>query len=395
MFHTIKLKPLLTSLALPLAAGGLSALLAGDIGAVYNTLLQPPLSPPGPVFPVVWTVLYLLMGVALYRVRQADGPERPMALALFYGQLALNAAWTPIFFRLQWFGFALLWLLLLVVLDLALRISAVEDLTNADYYGANIYKSDFNSKQTVRDMNNWVKNETDGMIPKIIEEIPPDALMYLVNALVFEAEWSDVYENKQVKRGSFTNANGIAQSVDMMYSTEGRYIEDEDAVGFIKYYVAHKYAFVALLPDEGVTVSEYLADLDGERLNALSSEAEFATVNAAIPKFETEYKTDLAPILGEMGMSDAFSPEEADFSRLGSSSDGNIYINRVIHEAHIQVGEKGTKAGAVTLVELKGGGTSPDAEPKEVYLDRPFIYMIIDCENNVPLFIATMNDVKS
>ena len=123
MFHTVKLKPLLTSLALPLAAGGLSALLAGDIGAVYDTLLQPPLSPPGPVFPVVWTVLYLLMGVALYRVRQADGPAKPMALALFYGQLALNAAWTPIFFRLQWFGFALLWLLLLLALTIRCALS--------------------------------------------------------------------------------------------------------------------------------------------------------------------------------------------------------------------------------------------------------------------------------
>ena len=180
-----------------------------------------------------------------------------------------------------------------------------------------------------------------------------------------------------------------------MYSTEERYIEDKDASGFIKYYVAHKYAFAALLPDEGVTVSEYLSGLDGERLNALISEAEFATVNAAIPKFETEYKTDLAPVLGNMGMSDAFSPDEADFSRLGSSTDGNIYINKVIHKTHIQVGEKGTKAGAVTLVELKDRGTSTDAEPKQVYLDRPFIYMIIDCENNIPLFIATMNDIKA
>ena len=123
MFHTIKLKPLLTSLALPLAAGGLSALLAGEIRPVYDSLLQPPLSPPGPVFPVVWTVLYLLMGVALYRVRLAESPEKPRALALFYGQLALNAAWTPIFFRLQQFGFALLWLLVLLALTVRCALS--------------------------------------------------------------------------------------------------------------------------------------------------------------------------------------------------------------------------------------------------------------------------------
>ena len=114
MFHSIKLKPLLTSLALPLAAGGVSALLAGDIRQVYDGLLQPPLSPPGPVFPVVWTVLYLMMGLALYRVRRTDHPEQQTGIRLFAAQLAVNAAWTPLFFRLQWFGFALLWLLMLL-----------------------------------------------------------------------------------------------------------------------------------------------------------------------------------------------------------------------------------------------------------------------------------------
>ena len=128
MFHSIKLKPLLTSLALPLAAGGLSAALAGDIRAVYDSLLQPPLAPPGPVFPVVWTTLYLMMGVALYLVRDSDSPEKPAAIRLFCAQLAVNAAWTPLFFRLEWFGFALLWLILLLALAIrtALLFSRID-----------------------------------------------------------------------------------------------------------------------------------------------------------------------------------------------------------------------------------------------------------------------------
>ena len=267
--------------------------------------------------------------------------------------------------------------------------------TNADYYGADIYKSEFSTRQTLIDMNNWVKQETDGMIPKAVDEIPPDAIMYLVNALAFESEWSDVYEHRQVQNGKFNKEDGTVQRVDMMYSSEGRYIEDENAVGFIKYYVAHKYAFVALLPHDGITVSEYIEGLDGETLNALISEAEFATVNAAIPKFETEYDTDLSGVLSTMGMTDAFDPREADFGRLGGSDAGNISISRVIHKTHIQVGEKGTKAGAVTVVETKDRGTGPVEDPKEVHLDRPFIYMIIDCENNIPLFMGIMNDVKA
>ena len=79
----------------------------------------------------------------------------------------------------------------------------------------------------------------------------------------------------------------------------------------------------------------------------------------------------------------------ADFEGLGTSTDGNIYISRVLHKTFISVGEKGTKAGAATIVEMKDG-----AAAKEVYLDRPFVYMLVDCENNIPFFIGTMMDVN-
>ena len=265
--------------------------------------------------------------------------------------------------------------------------------TNANYYGADIYKAPFD-KQTLKDINNWVKQNTDEMIPEILDQIPSEAIMYLVNALAFEAEWSEIYEKHQVKDGEFTKEDGTKQDVKFMYGSEGTYLEDEKATGFMKRYKGGKYAFVAMLPNEGVSVSEYIASLDGESLNALLANPQYATVHTSIPKFETEYKVEMSEILKSMGMTEAFDMYNADFEALGTSTGGNIYISRVLHKTFISVGEKGTKAGAATVVEMKDGAAAEPTEPKEVYLDRPFVYMLVDCENNIPFFIGTMMDVN-
>lgn len=265
--------------------------------------------------------------------------------------------------------------------------------TNANYYGADIYKAPFD-KQTLKDINNWVKQNTDEMIPEILDQIPAEAIMYLVNALAFEAEWSEIYEKHQVKDGEFTKEDGTKQDVRFMYGSEGTYLEDEKATGFMKRYKGGKYAFVAMLPNEGVSVSEYIASLDGESLNALLANPQYATVHTSIPKFETEYKVEMSEILKSMGMTEAFDMYNADFEGLGTSTGGNIYISRVLHKTFISVGEKGTKAGAATIVEMKDGAAAEPTEPKEVYLDRPFVYMLVDCENNIPFFIGTMMDVN-
>ena len=263
---------------------------------------------------------------------------------------------------------------------------------NADYYSADIYKATFD-KQTLKDINNWVKQNTDEMIPEILDEIPDEAIMYLVNALAFEAEWMDIYEKQQVRDGKFTKEDGTKQKVEFMYSTEGIYLEDENATGFKKYYKGGKYAFVAMLPNEGVSVSEYIGSLTGEALSTLLSNPQYGTVHTSMPKFETEYTVEMAQILKSMGMTEAFDMYNADFEGLGTSTAGNIYISRVLHKTFISVGEKGTKAGAATVIEMADGAAAEPQEPKEVYLDRPFVYMLIDCENNIPFFIGTMMDV--
>ena len=263
--------------------------------------------------------------------------------------------------------------------------------TNADYYGADLYKAPFNDA-TCKAINDWVKNKTDGMIPQILDRIPADAVMYLVNALAFEAEWVEPYEKTQVTEAPFTMEDGTKRTVELMRSRENAYLEDDNATGFIKYYAGGRYAFAALLPNEGVTVADYLDSLTGESLHRLLAHPRSVPVSAALPKFETDFDAELAGVLAAMGMPLAFDPDQADFSALGTSTGGNIYIGSVIHKTFISVAEQGTRAGAATVVVMVDGCALEEEPPKVVTLDRPFVYMLIDTATGTPFFIGTMMD---
>ncbi len=264
--------------------------------------------------------------------------------------------------------------------------------TNANYYGADIYKTPFN-EQTIKDINNWVSDKTDGMIPEIIDSFPDDTVISLINTLAFDAEWLSIYYDSQVRENDFTKEDGTKQKVEFMYDSVNNYLEDENATGFMRYYKGRKYAFVALLPKEGISVSDYISSLDGESLNKLLENSRNREVKTSIPKFETEYFSEMSDVLKSMGMNKAFTFHQAEFGGIGIAGEEPLRISRVIHKTYISVAEKGTKAGAAAEVDIDPE-EGFDIRPKEVYLNRPFLYMIVDTENNIPFFIGTMMDVK-
>ncbi|MEE1024468.1 MAG: serpin family protein, partial [Acutalibacteraceae bacterium] len=114
-------------------------------------------------------------------------------------------------------------------------------------------------------------------------------------------------------------------------------------------------------------------------------------VTAAIPKFSYEYSLTMNDILCTLGMPTAFDANKADFSKLATSSNGNIYIGQVLHKTCVSVDELGTKAGAVTIVEMDCGSSMPPK--KTVTLDRPFLFMITDTSTNLPVFIGMIVEV--
>lgn len=262
---------------------------------------------------------------------------------------------------------------------------------NKDYYDAAVYKAAFDAS-TKDDINNWVNEKTHGMIEELLEENPPDdAIMYLINALSFDAEWENIYNEDGIREDDFNTQNGGTKKVDFMHSEEYGYIEIPNAIGFSKPYADNKYSFVALLPNEEVEMSDFVASMEGNTLvDGIQNQSD-EEVLTAMPKFEFEYDNELAETLKGLGIVDAFDEELADFSSLGHSVRGNIYINRVIHKTKIQVDEKGTKAGAATAVEMFEE-TAAAIEPKMVNLNRPFFFAIVDNEFNMPIFMGILQD---
>lgn len=262
----------------------------------------------------------------------------------------------------------------------------------ADWYGADAFSAPFDNS-TVRDINRWCSDSTDGMIDELLKEIPVSAVMYLINALAFDAKWSVPYEPQSVTEGKFTNLDGSRSDAEYMHSEEYTYLSDGSTVGFMKSYCGGSYAFAALLPKEGMSPADYAATLRGDKLRSILENADSCAVSAVLPKFEFDYGTDLKDALCALGMGTAFDPYKADLSGLGSSEAGNLFISAVIHKTFISVDTEGTKAAAVTSVEVRDCAAFMPDELKYVTLDRPFVFMIVDTENQVPIFMGIVNEL--
>ena len=268
--------------------------------------------------------------------------------------------------------------------------AAREDFLRAavSWYDAAVYQLPFN-EQCVKEINGWVSRNTDKMIEKIMESMDEDARMLLINAICFDAKWEAPFTNEDERK--FTADDGSTQYVYMMLASENTYYEGEHYTGFAKKY-GNGCRFVAILPDGETTLGDLIAGLDGEKLAAILSGAVTTKVNVGLPKFSYEYAAKLKERLKAMGMTDAFDDLTADFSLMCETEP--LKIDDVIHKTFIEVAEAGTRAAAVSAVTMAPTAMAPVKEPKTVILERPFLYMIVDNETDLPIFIGTVGSVK-
>ena len=265
-----------------------------------------------------------------------------------------------------------------------------------NYYSAEIYRSAFDSG-LVTDLNRWVSKKTDGMIDQLLEQAPDVlTMLYLVNAACFDARWDTPYTKADLRTGlPFTAADGTQQTADYLTGTESIYLSGNNVTGFVKPYDGGKYAFVALLPDEGVTLADYLENLTGEHLYKLITDHRSADVQVSIPKFDAQSELELEEPLKDMGITDLFNVSTADLRSIGSAPSGNnLYVFSVLHKTYLELDENGTKAAAATSLEVNAGAAPPSEDVKTVTLDRPFLYMIVDTHACVPLFMGTVTSME-
>ncbi len=271
---------------------------------------------------------------------------------------------------------------------------------NADYtdyadgsYHAEIKESAF-STDTVKEINDWVDDNTDHMIPNIIQDLDPLTAAVLVNAIAFDGEWAVQYTDDQVHENDFTNADGRSEDALYLAETGSVYFESDKATGFMKPYDGGEYAFLAILPKERINANDFMADFTAEDYRDFyNSKSEEWDVRTIIPEFTYDYEYLMNDTLKEMGINAAFSSEAADFSNIAELGEDTLYISRVIHKTHIELDQSGTKAAAATVVDMRVNSAIAPNEYKEVYLDRPFAYAIVDTDNGVPVFIGTVNSV--
>ncbi|MCR5149281.1 MAG: proteinase inhibitor I4 serpin [Eubacterium sp.] len=266
--------------------------------------------------------------------------------------------------------------------------------TNKDYYDASLYVADFDNK-TIDDINAWVDENTNKMINKVVDRIPDDAMLYLINAVAFEGAWSEQYDDSQIKEGEkFTNLKGEKEEAVFLTSLEHGYFELNGGLGFVKPYRSGIYEFVAILPPEGMSADEYLTNIEGKDFVKAYNDRDYrADVHAKLPEFSYDYDTSLKNVLIESGMATAFS-DAADFGKMADKDLMPLKIGDVIHKTHIELDRNGTKAAAVTSVEMQVNGILPEEKTiVDITLDRSFAYAIVDTETGLPVFLGTVNTV--
>ena len=242
----------------------------------------------------------------------------------------------------------------------------------------------FSGKDIVNDVNSWVKEKTNGMIDKIADQNLKNMLACLMNAICFEAEWAETYEEEDIHEDEeFTNADGSISKVTMLFSKEADYIENDQFTGFIRPYKEMGYSFMALLPKSAEELNNTLSDLD---LSKLYTDSDNTDVNVYIPEFRYDFAEELTEYLETSGIKKIFTAS-ADFSPM---TDEWLKADGIIHKAHIELDRKGTKAAAVSSMFMVTGFPS-FKESKTVRLDRPFIYAIIHNGSELPVFAGIVN----
>lgn len=281
-------------------------------------------------------------------------------------------------------------------------IADIDSLMHSEVFHENLSSSDVTDH-----MNQWIDDKTNGLIDKMIEE-PFDSRTKLVlfNTLYFKAKWEDSFDPYSVYDDSFYCEDGSEMTAELMHKqSDMEYFSNDFAQGLVFPYLKDEehdgnFAFVAVKPaDETMTVREMYQKLTPEAVKELLADRKTESVNTKLPKFELDFDKALNDGLINMGLDDAFDPKKADFSGISGfyieNSEENLYIALVRQKAKIIVDEEGTEAAAVTAVMMECGAALVEELPREVFFDRPFVYMIMDMDTQVPLFIGILDSPEA
>ena len=230
---------------------------------------------------------------------------------------------------------------------------------------------------SVEQVNGWCKNKTHGKIDKILKELESSTLMILLNAVYFRGEWMSKFEPNLTKKMPFYNlGNKEIKVFTMTIFKNFRYFEDKKCQTVQLDFMEDYMSAIIILPSKGTDINKFIDSLSisSEEYNKITIGLDYKKVLLQLPKFELEFEENLNQILQDLGMYNAFSPKDADFT--GIKKEGGIFINSINHKTYLKVFEDGCEAAAVTETGLVP--TSDDEEEKiyEMKVNRPFLFLI-------------------
>ncbi len=258
-------------------------------------------------------------------------------------------------------------------------------------YGAHVRLADFlKPKEAEGLINTWVSNQTEGKIPTLLSDnVTPETLLVLVNAIFFDAAWRTPFEEEATKPGPFKRGDGTSVTADMMRGVqETRYGAGDGWEAVEIPYAGTPVSMFLVMPAEG-TADTFEQSLDGAALQGITAAMTQHSVDVTMPKFSFASSASLSEALQGLGMGVAFG-DAADFS--GMLKGGGIRIQDVIHKAVIDVNEAGTEAAAATAVIIATTGGGSFGDPAAIVLDRPFFFFITDVPTGAILFAGRVND---
>jgi serine protease inhibitor len=265
--------------------------------------------------------------------------------------------------------------------------------TNRKYYNAEISALDFNSPQAVNTVNNWVANKTHDKITTILDQITPQQVMFLLNAIYFKGTWTKEFNSKSTELQAFYSESGSTFQTENMQRADTLPYTSNNLFSAVQLsYGKGSYNMYVFLPNQDKNLQDIVDNLDADNWEIwMKSFNMTSNVDIKFPKFKYGYEIKLNDILTEMGMGVAFTTA-ADFT--GINREGKLRIDYVKHKSFIEVNEEGTEAAAVTIVAIERFSAGPQKIP--FYVNRPFFYAITEKSTGAVLFMGTLkNPLKS
>ncbi len=274
-----------------------------------------------------------------------------------------------------------------------LRMAPAFKQAGRTFFDAEVQSLDFSSPQAVKIINEWVSGKTNQRITRLLDQLGPDEVLFLINAIYFKGKWREAFDQKITQDGPFHAADGRDRTAPLMRQENTlRYDETADYQAVDLLYGNGAFAMTVLLPKPKGTPRELLARLDPVAWKALTERFKDAEVSLTLPRFRLEYTRRLNDDLKALGMAVAFDRSRADFSRIADVRPERLYISRVEQKTFVEVNEEGTEAAAATGV---GVSVTSARQVFQMRVDRPFVFAIRERLSGTVVFLGVMNVVGS